>query len=227
MMDQSGVSRFPRPVVGRIPNFKGAERTAERLAVLPEFQRAGVVKVNPDSPQKAVRRAALSEGKTLIMPSPRLRCGFLILDSKTIGVSVEKASTIRGALRHGKPCRIEDLPRVDLVVTGSVAVSRHGDRAGKGGGYSEIEYGILRDLGSLSEETPIFTTVHDTQIVDSVPREEHDFLVDCIVTPTKVVRVVRERSQPEGIIWDKITLYMLENMPVLRELKGYLKTRGL
>jgi 5-formyltetrahydrofolate cyclo-ligase len=226
LLDKSGVSRFPRPVVGRIPNFEGAERAAERLADLPEFQRVSVVKVNPDSPQKTVRKIVLSEGKVLIMPSPRLKRGFLILNSEIIrGVNLGRASTIRGVLRYGKTCVIENLPKIDLVVTGSVAVSRNGARVGKGGGYSEIEFGILRDLGLLNEETPIFTTVHNLQIVERVPKEDHDFLVDAIITPNKVIRVVRGENQPTGIIWEKLTPRMLTSMPILRELKDYLKTR--
>ena len=49
---------FPFPVRGRIPNFKGASQAAARLAALPEFGRARVIKVNPDSPQRrsAARR---------------------------------------------------------------------------------------------------------------------------------------------------------------------------
>jgi 5-formyltetrahydrofolate cyclo-ligase len=67
---------FPRPVHHRIPNFKQAERAAERLAALPEFVSADCVKVNPDTPQRAVRFAALQAGKTLLTPQPRLRTGF-------------------------------------------------------------------------------------------------------------------------------------------------------
>ena len=48
--------RFPRPVHHRIPNFVDAEEAAARLATLPEFLAARVVKVNPDTPQKAVRK---------------------------------------------------------------------------------------------------------------------------------------------------------------------------
>jgi 5-formyltetrahydrofolate cyclo-ligase len=40
----------------RIPNFVDAEEAAARLATLPEFLAARVVKVNPDTPQKAVRK---------------------------------------------------------------------------------------------------------------------------------------------------------------------------
>lgn len=38
----------------RIPNFVDAEKAAQRLADLPEFKAAKVVKVNPDTPQKMV-----------------------------------------------------------------------------------------------------------------------------------------------------------------------------
>ena len=34
------------------------------------------LQVNPDTPQRAVRFAALSAGKTLLTPQPRLRTGF-------------------------------------------------------------------------------------------------------------------------------------------------------
>jgi len=58
---------FPRPVHHRIPNFKGSAKAGERLAELPEFINAKVVKVNPDTPQKSVRVAALRSGKILVM----------------------------------------------------------------------------------------------------------------------------------------------------------------
>ena len=38
----------------------------------------------PDSPQAHVRRGVLLSGKLLIMPSPRLRKGFMLLDPKKI-----------------------------------------------------------------------------------------------------------------------------------------------
>lgn len=219
-MDKLGVGRFPG-TFGRIPNFDGAEAAARSLGRLLEFRWAKVVKVNPDSPQAPVRRIALSEGKFLVMPSPRLKKGFLVLDPKKIPEGLlRKASTIRGAFRYGELVGLEDLPKIDLIVAGSVAVSSDGARIGKGGGYSEIEYGILRELGLVSEENLVVTTVHDSQVVDAAPVEDHDFFVDAIVTPTKVIRTKRRRNQPKGIIWKKVTLTMLEKMPVLRELKN-------
>jgi len=220
LLEDQGIARFPRPVYGRIPNFLGAEEAARKLTALLEFQRAMVVKVNPDSPQNPVREAVLSSGKVLIMPTPRLREGFLVLDPKMIYKQAMKgASTIRGAFKYGKPVGIGGIPKIDLIVAGSVAVSPDGARMGKGGGYSEIEYGILRELNLIGEETPIVTTVHDVQVVDEVPMEEHDFSVDVIVTPTRTIRVKERRNRPKGIIWEKVTPEMLERMPVLMELR--------
>jgi len=225
VMEERGVAAFPKPIFGRIPNFDGAERAAERLVNLQEFKNAHTVKVNPDSPQIPVREEVLSQGKLLIMPSPRLEREFLVVDPTTVPKGVfRRAATIRGVFKFGRSIDIDDLPRVDLVVCGSVAVSRNGSRVGKGGGYSEIEYGILRELGLISEETPVFTTVHDLQIVDRIPREEHDFLVDAVVTPTRVVRIKRGGMQPTGIYWAKVTPSMLENMPILASLRK--RTRG-
>jgi 5-formyltetrahydrofolate cyclo-ligase len=220
LMEDKEIARFPRPVYGRIPNFLGAEEAARKLTALPEFQRAKVVKVNPDSPQTPVREAVLSSGKVLIMPTPRLRGGFLVLDPKIIPKqAMGEASTIRGAFKYGKPADIRKIPKIDLIVAGSTAVSPDGARIGKGGGYSEIEYGILKELHLIGEKIPIVTTVHDVQIVDEVPMEEHDFSVDIIVTPTRTIRVRERRNRPKGIIWEKVTLDMLERMPILMELR--------
>src|SRR5436309_733165 len=53
-----GAARFPG-AEGRIPNFTGAEAAARLLATRPEWQRARVLKSNPDLPQLSVRAAAL------------------------------------------------------------------------------------------------------------------------------------------------------------------------
>jgi 5-formyltetrahydrofolate cyclo-ligase len=219
LMEDAEVTRFPKPVVGRIPNFIGAEKAAEQLIRQSGFRRAGVVKVNPDSPQTPVRKHVLSKGKTLLMPSPRLRRGFILLDPTKIPRKfLTKTSTIKGSFKHGSFPSLERLPRVDLIVAGSVAVTRFGTRVGKGGGYSEIEYGILRELDLVNEKTPIFTTVHDLQIVDDAPKEEYDFIVDAIFTPTQVIKIKRKHTQPKGIIWDKISKHQIETMPLLQEL---------
>lgn len=184
-----------------------------------EFEEAETVKVNPDSPQRQVRFEVLSHGKLLLMPTPRLRSGFILLDDTVPKDRLRLASTIRGAFMLGKKVSLDKLPMIDLAVVGSVAVAKDGGRIGKGEGYSEMELGILRELGLLSESTPVITTVHDSQIVESVPLEDHDITVDYIVTPTRVLVTEPKRPLPAGIMWSKVTPEMMERMPVLTELR--------
>lgn len=220
LMEKTNVARFPRPVYWRIPNFVGAEVAAQRLSEQKEFSKARVIKVNPDSPQKAVRHLTLLSGKILFMPTPKLRSGFLFLDpSKIPKRAYDEASTIYGAFKYGETRGLRDIPKVDLFVTGSVAVSRDGVRVGKGGGYSEIEYGILREIGAVDDDTAIFTTVHDIQVVDFVPKEPYDLVVDAIITPTKVIRINGTGGRPRGIFWEKLSIERIKEMPILMELK--------
>ncbi len=222
LLEERGVAAFPRPVHGRIPNFIGAERAAERLFSTPEWQKARIVKVNPDAPQRPVRLRALQEGKILIMATPRMREGFLLLDPRLIPPRFYRdASTIRGAFRWGRKLSLDELEklRIDLIVTGSVAVDKRGGRLGKGEGYAELEYAVLRELGAIDEETPVATTVHDLQIVEDIPREPYDLTVDIIATPTKLIRVEPRPPKPPGILWDKLPEEKLREIPLLRELK--------
>ncbi|MCX8170361.1 MAG: 5-formyltetrahydrofolate cyclo-ligase [Candidatus Bathyarchaeota archaeon] len=220
LMEESNIASFPRPVYGRIPNFVGSDIAARRLSELEEFKRARVVKVNPDAPQITVRYLTLLEGKMLLMPTPRLKSGFLMLNPKIIPKrAYGEASSIRGAFKYGKACGINETPTVDLIVAGSVAVSRDGVRVGKGGGYSEIEYGVLREIGAVDENTPILTTVHDAQIVDFVPKDVFDLTVNAIVTPSKTIRIENVGERPRGIIWDRLSEERIREIPILAQLK--------
>ena len=172
-MDREGVSRFPG-AEGRIPNFAGAKLAAEKLAAHRLWKRARVIKVNPDSPQTHARRIALEQGKTLIMAVPRLRDPhpFRLLDpNKLSEEGGEEAATIKGALSHGRVIAQDELPEIDFVLCGSVAVNLSGARVGKGGGYSDLEYGILIDAGKIDDHTTVATTVHPIQILRSTCRD--------------------------------------------------------
>ena len=72
LLESEGAAKPPGRVVGKIPNFLGAEAAADRLAALPAWQEARVLKANPDKAQRAVRARALTEGKVLYMAVPRL-----------------------------------------------------------------------------------------------------------------------------------------------------------
>lgn len=205
LLETRNIAKFPRPVYNRIPNFQGAEEAAEKLFKTNIWFKSSAVKVNPDSPQRIIRYRALIEGKVVVMASPRLKQGFILLDPVTIPYNkYSYASTITGAFKYGKLVSLKQIPKIDLVVTGCVAVDLKGNRIGKGGGYGELEYAILRELDLINNNTPVATTVHDLQIIDSVPREEYDLAVDIIATPTKLYHIEPRPSKPRGIFWDKL-----------------------
>jgi 5-formyltetrahydrofolate cyclo-ligase len=211
------VSTFPRPVQGRIPNVRGADAAAERLAQTAEWQAASIVKVNPDAPQRGVRFRALKEGKTLLMPSPRLREGFLKLETRA---RAWQASSIKGAFALGTMLGLDDLPSIDLLVFGSVAVSADGDRVGKGEGYAELEFAVLRTLGRIGPDVSIATTIHDAQLVEAIPREAFDVSLDLICTPTRTIRPARRSPRPEGVLWEHLSPERLADMPILQALRA-------
>ncbi len=221
LMESSNVARFPYPVHGRIPNFVGAELAALRLFNLDTLRNLSVVEVSPDSPQRPVRELVLRSGRVLIMPTPRVSEGFLLLDpGKMSSSEVGYASTISGAFKHGERVEPWSLPKVDLIVTGSVVVDVFGGRLGKGEGYSELEYGILFECGRVAPETNIVTTVHDLQVViERMPLEPWDFTVDWIVTPTKTLQAKGPRVRPAGLLWEFIDPRKLNEIPLLRTLK--------
>lgn len=220
---EGGAARFPFPIEGRIPNFKGAERAAARLRELELYRRARALKVNPDTPQLPVRAMALADGKTLYMPTPRLRGAFLRIRPEDVPRGEERrAAQLSKAAAYGRFVPLEELAPeaapIDLVVVGAVAVTRDGARAGKGEGYADYEYALLRELGH--PELPVVTTVHPLQLVDRLPVDPHDLSVDVIVTPDAVIETRTPYPKPRGIRWDAVTEDDLEAMPVLRELRA-------
>ncbi len=215
----SAVARFPG-VEGRIPNFVGAERAAARLAATAEWQRARVVKANPDSPQWPVRTRALEAGKVVYMAVPRLRepRPFWRLDPATLSVPPRRACSIKGASVHGEPVGLDEMSPVDLVVCGSVAVDRDGARLGKGGGYSDLEFALAVEAGLIGGWTTVATTVHPLQVVAAgrIPVTAYDFTLDLIITPDEVLPAAPRLPPPEGILWDWLTEEQIAAIPALR-----------
>ena len=222
-MDREGVSRFPG-ADGRIPNFAGAKAAAERLAGHRVWKRAQVVKANPDSPQTHARRMALEEGKVVVMAVPRLRDThpFRVLDPRKLSkTAIREAATIKGALKHGRVVALEEIPEIDFVLCGSVAVNLNGARVGKGGGFSDLEYGILIDAGKIDEHTVVATTVHPIQILrENLPVIGHDLPIDMLATPRAVIEVERAYDRPRGILWDHLQPPQIREIPLLERM-GY------
>jgi 5-formyltetrahydrofolate cyclo-ligase len=213
------VARFPG-AAGRIPNFIGAEACAQLLAQTRYWKAARVLKINPDSPQRAIRQKALADGKTIYMAVPRLRSDkpFIELDPKKLQCSPFAASSIKGAGEYGRPVTLAEVKNIDLVVCGSVAVNRQGARVGKGGGYSDLEFALLTEQKKIRATTSIITSVHRLQIVEEkIPMTEHDIPLTAIVTPSEVMETHSRYPRPKGIYWKMLPQEKIDDIPVLKQ----------
>ncbi|XP_014730015.1 PREDICTED: methenyltetrahydrofolate synthase domain-containing protein isoform X1 [Sturnus vulgaris] len=230
-LEASGLAEFPRPVRGRIPNFKGSLQACCSLRGLDVFSRAREVKVDPDKPLEGARLAALQARKTLLVPTPRLRTGLFNRIVPPPGATKEilrRCATSQGVKDYSVPVGLDGKAQVDLVVVGSVAVSEKGWRIGKGEGYADMEYAMMVSMGAVQEDTPVVTIVHDCQVLDIAEEllDDHDLTVDFILTPTRTIQTNCKRPKPQGIMWHKVSSEMLGKIPILKTLRSREKQAG-
>ncbi|TDC71748.1 5-formyltetrahydrofolate cyclo-ligase [Streptomyces hainanensis] len=219
LLDRNNIT--PRGAAGSIPAFVGADFSAARLADHPSWQAAQILKAVPDRAQMPVRARALEEGKRVYMAAPKLAAQkpFFLLDPETLPLPVQEAAERHTAAKYARPVDIDEMLPVDLIVCGSVAVNYQGVRLGKGAGYSDIEVALLQEAHLIRSNTLIATTVHELQIVDeTLPEAEHDFRVDLIVTPERIIECAPYR-RPSGIIWQSLSPETIEAIPALASRK--------
>ncbi|MEU6858508.1 5-formyltetrahydrofolate cyclo-ligase [Glycomyces sp. NPDC046736] len=205
---------------GRIPNFHGAGAASNNLATLPQWRAATVVKANPDKPQAPVRELALATGKTLFMAVPKLAEAkpFYYLNPLLEEHPPREAATPVTASEYAPTVEVDQMKpmgHIDFIITGSVAVNPNGVRIGKGAGYADLEVAILTDAGLVDDRTVLATTVHDLQVLnEDLPEEQHDFRLDLIITPSKIIECPKS-SRPYGLDWSRIPLEKIEAIPAL------------
>ena len=174
--------------------------------------------------------------RTLYVPQPRLRTGFFsrIQPGEVPPEKYNFAATAGGMKQLAEPMDLDDRTKIDVVVIGSSAVNPEtGMRVGKGEGFAELEYGMMRQLGMIDEDTPVITTVHDSQVIsENFPPKgknlmKHDVPVDIIVTPTQTIHVDKSKqpAKPKGIYWDLLSREKLATIRVLQELKARIESQ--
>lgn len=203
-----------------IPTFTGQRKTAERLRSIEFYKNAKRIFIPPDAAQFEARLSVLRDGKVLVMASPRLRDGFYEVHPGRLEHLWPRSIKSSGIRKWGKKLKTTkgDIGKINLMVTGAVAVSPNGERVGKGTGYFDWEYAILREIGCIDEETPIVALVHDLQVCEKLPFQEKDVSVNLIITPTRTLAAEACRIRPSGIDWDQMDRRTLASMRPLREL---------
>ncbi|XP_055613188.1 uncharacterized protein LOC129759699 [Uranotaenia lowii] len=218
---------IPFTPYNKIPSFKGSDKAAELLAGTEEFQKAKSVKVNIDLSQEQIKLEVLKAKKTLFIPSTH-RSASVYAKIKPCNLEEMDADRQKRLikLKDGEDTfdeiDINNVEPLDIVVVGSCVVSREGHRIGKGNGYVDLDIGILTELGIITKDTLIVTTVHDSQVVDTLPGElfqPFDLALDMIVTPTEVIRTKTKLPRPTGIHWGLLSSRRIEIVPVLKAIK--------
>jgi len=90
-----------------------------------------------------------------------------------------------GCCGIGEPpagCPEVALSEIDLVLVPGVAFDESCHRLGMGGGFYD------RLLAALAQSATTIGLAFDEQIVELVPREEHDVTLDAVVTPSRILR---------------------------------------
>ena len=206
-------------VRGYIPAFEGADQAAERLAGLPVWREAQTLQIAPDRAQLPVRIRALQDGKLVYMAVPKLATPepFYLLDPHNLPVPAGEAADRTVAARIAPGISVNHMQAIDLIVCGSVAVNDRGARLGKGAGYSDIEVALLAEAKLISDRTIIATTVHDLQVLnEDLPEQAHDFRVDLIVTPERVIWPGNPK-RPAGLDLDSLSSDQIAAIPVLAQ----------
>ena len=159
---------------------------AERLLRLPEVWRSGVValyvatddELDPSTAVPLLRERGI---RTLF---PRVRGEDLDL------AEAHDPLALPGGFRGiGEPTGPAiDLSVVDVVVLPGIAYDLDGGRLGQGGGHYD------RLLPLLAEDTVRIGLGFSCQVVPRVPREDHDEVVDIVVTDHAVHRTGARRE---------------------------------
>jgi 5-formyltetrahydrofolate cyclo-ligase len=94
---------------------------------------------------------------------------------------------------------------------------------GKGGGFSDLEYAVASEAGLIGPSTVVVTTVHEAQVLENgrIPITSHDFLLDLIVTPERVVHCTHPSpkiGRPE-IRWEELSEEKIGSIPLLGRLR--------
>ena len=222
-LEDSNVALFPRPVFNRIPNYRGATEACENVVRLDQFKHATSIKIDLDEPLEEIRFLTMKNDRQLYVPTPRLTKGLLsciVVPHQPTNDVLRKRASREGISEFSREIDLDEEVRIDLVISGCVAVSREGWRIGKGGGYADLEAAMMLLLRIITPEIQIITCVHDSQIVD-IPEsimQPYDIPVDIIVTPTQIIHCP-SRPRPPGVIWRLLTPKKISHIPILNVLR--------
>jgi 5-formyltetrahydrofolate cyclo-ligase len=167
------------------PGF--AEAAATLVVALPAFARAGAVALYAAMPDEVstcpMQRAAREAGKRRLLP--RI-CEDRRLEFAECGRWEDLRPGRYRVLEPPADAAVLALCDVDLVVVPGLAFDRRGGRLGRGGGYYDRALAEARGRSGGGGPFVVGLT-SSNQLVEEVPREAFDQLVDVVVTERELI----------------------------------------
>ncbi|MFX1293331.1 MAG: 5-formyltetrahydrofolate cyclo-ligase [Promethearchaeota archaeon] len=189
-MTKEEIAQFPLPCYGRIPNFLGVQKASNLILKLQEFRKARFIFSAPDYVLHHIREIILQNRKKLLVATPHIS-KFLLLKNIPLR-SIKKAITIKGMYNFGEEIHLNQISRpLDIFCQGSVALDRKGNRLGKGKGYGDREFHLLKQEGIIDEQTLVVSIVHEVQLLDDFSHlmQQTDVKVHVALTPSEIIRL--------------------------------------
>lgn len=121
----------------------------------------------------------LIEGKKVFVP--RTNMAIKTMEAVEITSLGELERNKFGILEPNKDKKSTDKNLLQLVIMPGVAFDVDKGRIGYGGGYYD------KYLENIDEGIPKIALAYEIQIIDNVPREDHDILPDFIITEKRTI----------------------------------------
>lgn len=169
------------------PDAKLAEAAAAILVAMPAFESARAVALYAALPEelstRPIHRAAGEAGKRSLLPRT---CEDGRLEFAEVPCWEDLRPGRYGVLEPPADALVLELSDVDLVVVPGVAFDRLGGRLGRGGGHYDCALAAARARAG-TDRPFVVGFARSSQLVERVPREALDQLVDAVVTERELI----------------------------------------
>ncbi len=221
-------SRYHLNFAEFIPDFEGSDQALTHLLDLDLYRESKRILITPDNCLEGIRSQSIRDSKQAIVPTYGIRRGMILLERGMVPQGQENyASSLDGMERFGERLTLADIQKlgeIDFLITGASVISINGVRYGKGHGFFDIEWAMMREIGMVGEETPVVAFVHDCQVTENeLQVEPFDTLCDIIITPSRLIRVSETQQKPKGIYWERLDPRLFESISLLPELRNMQK----
>ncbi|RMD47596.1 MAG: 5-formyltetrahydrofolate cyclo-ligase [Aquificota bacterium] len=119
------------------------------------------------------------KGKILLLPRTDSKDIFPVMVNSLENLKKGKFGILEP---EGNPVQIE---KIDVVIVPAIAFDKKGHRLGYGKGYYDR---FLKNFKGTK-----IGVAYDFQVVEEIPKEEHDIPVDLIITPSQIIKVKEEQ----------------------------------